>query len=72
MRLIDADALIEDCNILDAWDAKIVKAWCDDQPTAYGLYVCDGCKYEPVHPQKSPCRSCGRTMVDYYERGGNR
>lgn len=37
MRLIDADALIADCNIYNAWDAKIVKdvvkAWIDDQNT---------------------------------------
>ena len=37
MRLIDADALIADCNIYNAWDAQIVKdvvkAWTDDQPT---------------------------------------
>lgn len=37
MRLIDADALIADCNIYNSWDAQIVKdvvtAWIDDQNT---------------------------------------
>lgn len=37
MRLIDVDRLIKDCNVFDAWDAQIVKAWCDDQPTAYDI-----------------------------------
>lgn len=33
MRLIDADALRADCDIYNSWDAQIVKAWLDDQPT---------------------------------------
>lgn len=33
MRLIDADALIADCELYSAWDAQIVKGWLDDQPT---------------------------------------
>lgn len=33
MRLIDADKLIADCNKYNSWDAQIVKAWVDDQPT---------------------------------------
>lgn len=32
-RLIDVNALEADCNIFDAWDAQIVKAWLADQPT---------------------------------------
>lgn len=38
-------------------------------PTYYN-YVCKGCKFEPVHPNSSPCRSCRRITVDYYTRGG--
>lgn len=33
MRLIDADALTDDTYILNSWDAPIVRAWLDEQPT---------------------------------------
>lgn len=38
-RLIDANALRDDTFILDAWDAKIVRAWLDDQPTVDAVEV---------------------------------
>ena len=38
-RLIDANALIDDTYILDSWDAKIVRAWLDDQPTVDAVEV---------------------------------
>ena len=38
-RLIDADRLIDDCNKYNAWDAQIVKAWVDDQPTAEAIPI---------------------------------
>ena len=46
-RLIDADALRDDTYIFDAWDAKIVRAWLDDQPTVDAVEVvrCKDCKY---------------------------
>ena len=40
-RLIDADALREDTYILDGWDAKIVRAWLDEQPTVDAVYADD-------------------------------
>ena len=46
-RLIDANALRDDTFILDAWDAKIVRAWLDDQPTVDAVEVvrCKDCKH---------------------------
>ena len=46
-RLIDANALRDDTYILDSWDAKIVRAWLDDQPTVDAVEVvrCNDCKY---------------------------
>ena len=46
-RLIDGDALIADCNVYNSWDAQIVKAWVDDQPTVDAIPVirCKDCKY---------------------------
>jgi hypothetical protein len=38
-RLIDANALRDDTFILDSWDAKIVRAWLDDQPTVDAVEV---------------------------------
>ena len=45
-RLIDANALRDDTFILDAWDAKIVRAWLDDQPTVDAVEVvrCKDCR----------------------------
>ena len=40
-RLIDADALRDDTYIFDAWDAKIVRAWLDDQPTVDAVHADD-------------------------------
>lgn len=42
VRLIDANALRDDTYILDAWDAKIVRAWLDDQPTVDAVPVVHG------------------------------
>ena len=44
-RLIDANALRDDTYILDSWDAKIVRAWLDDQPTVDAV---EAKKYEAL------------------------
>ena len=77
-RLIDANALRDDTYIFDAWDAKIVRAWLDDQPTVdavevvHGRWIinCDGyypycsvCKEEPKHGEMTNyCPNCGAKM----------
>ena len=38
-RLIDANALTDDTYILNSWDAPIVRAWLDDQPTVDAVEV---------------------------------
>lgn len=64
MRLIDADALIADCNIYNAWDAQIVKdvvkAWIDDQPTIDAEPVRHGYwEYPDFYDFGSVCSYCG-------------
>ena len=76
-RYIDADALIADCNVYNSWDAQIVKAWVDDQPTVdavpvrHGkwtqvgkravLYRCSNCK--ELYPYATKCcPNCGTKM----------
>lgn len=57
MRLIDADALTDDTYILNSWDAPIVRAWLDEQPTVdakevvHGHWISRGYKIE--------CSVCG-------------
>ena len=70
MRLIDADALIADCNVYNSWDAQIVKAWVDDQPTVDAVPVRHGHwnKMNDVVDDEEcngyKCSNCGEWM-DY-------
>ena len=65
VRLIDANALRDDTFILDSWDAKIVRAWLDDQPTVDAVEVVHGWwewfeewnPSTPDHPRE--CDDCG-------------
>jgi hypothetical protein len=41
-RLIDANVLTDDTYILNSWDAPIVRAWLDDQPTVDAVEVVHG------------------------------
>lgn len=50
-RLIDANALTDDTYILNSWDAPIVRAWLDDQPTVDAVEV--------VHARWNPIRNFG-------------
>ena len=76
-RLIDANALRDDTYIFDAWDAKIVRAWLDDQPTVDAVEVVHA-KAVPIYANiryedtlirmDSQCPLCGALMlrVDAY------
>ena len=46
-RLIDANALTDDTYILNSWDAPIVRAWLNDQPTVDAVEVvrCKDCAF---------------------------
>ena len=50
-RLIDANALVDDTYILNSWDAPIVRAWLDEQPTVDAVEVvrCKYCKHWDSH-----------------------
>lgn len=65
MRLIDADELKLDCDIYDSWDAKIVKAWLDDQPTidAEPVVRCKDCKYSHM-TLDGLCKYCGKLAAE--------
>jgi len=66
-RYIDADALIADCNVYNSWDAQIVKAWVDDQPTVDAVPVirCKDCK----HCYESKVLICGCPKLSYWCEG---
>ena len=57
MRLIDADALTDDTYILNSWDAPIVRAWLDEQPTVDAVEVvrCKDCKHALENPFITGC-----------------
>ena len=57
VRLIDANALRDDTYIFDAWDAKVVRAWLDDQPTVDAVEVvrCKDCKHRETLFGKMCC-----------------
>ena len=65
-RLIDADALIRDCNVYNAWDAQIVKAWVDDQPTVDAVHVirCKDCKYWGADGYRNGCKYATCIMME--------
>ena len=67
MRLIDADALKADCDIYNSWDAQIVKAWLDDQPTIEerktGRWIYDNEAYPYGNPcGHYDCDQCGESV----------
>ena len=57
-RLIDANALTDDTYILNSWDAPIVRAWLDDQPTVDAVEVVHG-KWVYDHWCEFKCSICG-------------
>jgi len=84
-RLIDANALTDDTYILNSWDAPIVRAWLDDQPTVdavevvHGRWIhkgawhieCSECNYILAHigEAKNYCPYCGAKMDGGNEDG---
>lgn len=71
-RLIDANALRDDTYILDSWDAKIVRAWLDDQPTVDAVEVvrCKDCQsfYNGYHCMRMQVRVRSDHFCSYGER----
>ena len=65
-RLIDANALRDDTFILDSWDAKIVRAWLNDQPTVDAVEVVHG-RWEEYCGGLFKCTACGHEYLDYLE-----
>ncbi len=65
-RLIDANALKDDTFILNSWDAPIVRAWLDDQPTVDAVEVIHG-QWEYWAGGLPRCPVCGYEYADYVE-----
>ena len=72
-RLIDANALTDDTYILNSWDAPIVRAWLEDQPTVDAVevvhgewVVCGDGEYVPFM-----CSACGKTTSWHHAQTAN-
>ena len=72
IRLIDANALEDDCNIFNAWDAQIVKEWLKDQPTIEAQPIRHG-QWEQVDDTKCRCSSCSAiAFIALYPNGADK